>query len=166
MRTLTIPAALLLATVFAAGCSDQTAPTELSEGEFGPDFNEAPIVFTDLGFEETDVNPCTEADHTHLIDTTIRVHEFVNGKNFHVSAHAQFDEVTDDGFSGSTSPAHFALNDAGSFTITDVFSVNLSNDSHQRIHLRFQAHITITDGDVVRVFIEKLSSRCVGNPNA
>ena len=165
MRTSTIPAALLLATVFAAGCSDQTAPTELSEGELGPLFNQAPVVFTDF-FSETDINPCTGLEHTHFIDVTVREHIFFNGQNFRINGFAQFDEVTDDGFSGSASPEHFALNDAGTVTVTDVFNVNLSNDSHQGIQLRFQFHLTISNGEVVRVEIFKFSSTCVGKPGA
>ena len=99
MRTLTIPAALLLATVFAAGCSDQKAPTELSEGELGPQFNQAPIVFTE-SFSFDVPNPCTGLFHTNFVDITVREHEFQNGQKSHFNGHAQFDIVTSDGFSG------------------------------------------------------------------
>ena len=165
MRTLTIPAALLLATVLAAGCSDQSAPTELSEGELGPEFRQAPVVLT-FSFEEIDINPCTGLEHTHFVVGTFREHENPNGQNFHFNAHAQFDEVTSDGFSGSTGVETFVVKDEGTLTVTDVGRLNLSNDSHQRIRFHFQFHLTISNGDVERVFIDKFSSTCVGKPNA
>ncbi len=163
MHTSTIPAALLLATVFAAGCSDQNAPTELSEGEFGPQFNQAPVVFT-FSNSFLQFNPCTGLLHTISVDVTVTEHVFQNGQNFHFNGHAQFDVVTSDGFSGSA-VEHFGLNDAGTLAVTQAFSVNLSNDSHQRIKLQFNFHITISNGDV-RAFVENFSSRCVGKPDA
>ena len=164
MRTLTNPAALLLATVFAAGCSDQKAPTELSEGEFGPQFNQAPEVFTfSASFPE--FNPCTGVDHTIFIDLTVREHEFGNGPNFHINAVVLFDVTSSDGFSGSA-VQHITLNDNNAFNVSSVTNVNTSNDSGQRITLHLRFLVTITDGGVLRVFVDEVSSRCVGKPGA
>ncbi len=166
MRAFTIPAALLLATVFATGCSDQKAPTGLSN-EFGPEFNQAPVVFT-FSNSFTEFNPCTGLEHTLFVDVTVKEHVFQNGQNFHVNGTAQFDVGSSDGFSGSA-VEHFAehfANDGGTVTITDGTNVNLSNDSHQGIQLRFQFHLTISNGEVVRVEIFKFSSTCVGKTGA
>ncbi len=162
MRTLTIPAALLLATVFAAGC--QKAPTELSEGELGPQFNSAPADFT-ASFSFPEFNPCTGVDHTIFIDLTVREHEFGNGPNFHINAVVLFDVTSSDGFSGSA-VEHFTVKDEGTLTVTDVTNVNLSNDSGQRIKIHIQFHITIINGDVVRAFVDNVGLKCVGKPNA
>ena len=159
MRTLTIPAALLLATVFAAGC-DQKAPTELSEGELGPQFNQAPVVFTESDEFDT-FNPCTGLLHTNFADITVRVHESDN----HVVVHNQFDIVTSDGFSGRAAE-HFVENlDNGEVTFVANVNVNLSNDSRQRLSIHIVAQFTIRNGDV-RVDIFTFSSTCVGKPNA
>ncbi len=174
MRTLTIPAALLLATVFATGCSDQKAPTELSEGELGPQFNQAPVVFTDpVAF--TAFNPCTGGADDFSGTVTVRVHFFepdTDPVRHHFNAHVLFDLESAAGFSGSQvqqevdngTPEDFAPDEEFSFTA--VFNVDMSNDTHQRLKVHLNFHITIRNGVVVRAEIFKLSFNCVGKPDA
>ncbi len=166
MRTLTIPAALLLTTVFAMGCGDQKSPTAVSEVELGPQFNMAPEEFT-VPFSFPDFNPCTELEHTLSGELTVKQHIFAN----HANAVASFDVTSDDGFSGSA-VQHITLRgtitEEGFLpepTLTDVTNVNLSNDSGQRISLHLRFHVTI-DGGVLRVIVAEVSSRCVGQPAA
>ena len=158
MRTLTIPADLLLATVFAAGC--QKAPTELSEGELGPQFNQAPadLIFSD-SFEE--FNPCTGGPQTVFVDVTAKAHIFAN----HTNVVASFDVTSSDEFSGSA-VQHITLNANNAFNVSSVTNVNTSNDSGQRISLQIRFHTTISDGGVLRVDVAEVSSRCVGKPGA
>ena len=164
MRTLTIPAALLLTTVFAMGCGDQKAPTGPSEVEIGPQFNSAPVVFT-FPFSFPDFNPCTGLVHTISGEITLKEHVIGNGQNFHVNNRAQFDVTTSDGFSGSA-VEHFTLNDNNAFNATDVLNVNLSNDSGQRIKIHLLFHVTVTASNGLTVFINNSSSKCVGKPAA
>lgn len=167
MRTLTIPAALLLTTVFAMGCGDQKSPTEVSEVELGPQFNMAPAEFT-MPFSFPEFNPCTKLEHTLSGELTVKQHIFAN----HGNAVISFDVTSDDGFSGSAVQLitlRGTITEEEGFlpepTLTDVTNVNMSNDSRQRISLHLRFHITI-DGGVLRVIVAEHSERCVGKPAA
>ena len=174
MRTSTIPAALLLATVFAAGCSDQKAPTELSEGELGPDFSQAPVVFTE-SVSFTAFNPCTGGADDFSGTTTVRVHFFELGTDpvrHHINVHERLDLESAAGFSGSQvqevvdngTPEEGAPDEEFSFAV--VFNVDMSNDTHQRLKVHLNLHTIIRNGVVVRAEVFKLSFKCVGKPNA
>jgi hypothetical protein len=170
MRSLTIGAAVLLASLFAAGCSDRNALTELS-GELA--FNQAPVVST-FPITFTAFNPCTGADDFFSGTVTERFHFFeteTDPVRHHFNVQVRTELETAAGFSGFDRQ-HFT--DMGfpapgvpdeEFSSTFTLNVSLSNESGQRFKGHINSHITIrkdVNGDlVVRSFVENVSFRCV-----
>jgi hypothetical protein len=171
MRTLTIGVAVLLATVFAAGCNDRNMPTELS-GK--PAFDQAPVVTTFEIEPFTFFNPCTGAQDVVSGTATERFHFFeteTDPPRHHINVQIRSELDTEAGFSGFDR-SHFT--DMGfpapgvpdeEFSSTFTLSVNLSNDSGQRVKGHVNIHITIRKDQagelVVRSFVENISFRCV-----
>lgn len=169
MRILTIGAPVLLATVFAAGCNDRNAPTELS-GE--PAFDQAPVVET-FPIAFTDFNPCTGADDDFFGTETLTIHFFeldTDPVRHHFNIQFRFDLETAAGFSGfgvgpvvdNGTPEPGAANEEFSFTVIRNF--NLSNESGQRLKVHYNFHLTIRNGVVVRSLVDNFSVKCVGTP--
>jgi hypothetical protein len=170
VRTLTIGAAVLLATVFAAGCNDRNVPTELSEE---PAFDQAPLVST-FPVTFTFDNPCTGDEDVVRGTVTERFHFFeteTDPVRHHFNVEVRTEIETDAGFSGFDIQ-HFT--DMGfpapgvpeeEFSSTFTVNVNLSNDSGQRVKGHIVFHITIRKDKkgnlVVRSFVENVSFRCV-----
>jgi hypothetical protein len=173
MRTLTIGAPILLATVFAAGCSDRNAPTQLSEE---PAFDEAPLVST-FPVRFTFDNPCipgTGDDDVIFGTVTERFHFFeteTDPPRHHINVEFRTEIETEAGFAGFDI-GHFT--DMGfpapgdpeeEFSATFTVNVNLSNDSGQRVSGHIVFHITIMKDKkgnlVVRSFVDKVSFKCV-----
>jgi hypothetical protein len=170
VRTLTIGVAVLLATVFAAGCNDRNVPSALSE-ELA--FNQAPVVST-FPITFTAFNPCTGADDFFSGTVTERFHFFeteTDPVRHHFNIQVRTELETAAGFSGFDRQ-HFT--DMGfpapgvpdeEFSSTFTLNVNLSNESGQRLKGHINSHITIrkdVNGDlVVRSLVENVSFRCV-----
>jgi hypothetical protein len=175
MRTLTIGVPVLLATVFAAGCSDRNAPVELS-GD--PGFDRAPVVTTfeiePFAFD----NPCipgTGLDDVVRGTQTVREHFFeteTDPPRHHINVGVRSEIETDAGFSGFD---RSRFTDMGipapgvpeeEFTSTFTLTVNLSNDSGQRVIGHVISHLTRmrdqTTGELVnRAEVFKVSFKCV-----
>lgn len=173
MRILTIGAPVLLATAFAAGCSDRNVPTQLSEE---PAFNQAPVpVEFEVAF--SDFNPCTGALDDFLVSVTGTVHFFeleTDPVRHHFNNQFRGDVQTAAGFSGfdvlrevdNGTPEPGATDPPEEFSFTFTLNRNLSNESGQRLSGHMKFHITIrNDGTVVRSLVDNVSLRCVGNPN-
>jgi hypothetical protein len=173
MRILTIGVPVLLATVFAAGCSDRNAPTQLSEE---PAFDQAPVVTIVDEIEPfTFFNPCTGAEDVVSGSLTERFHFFeteTDPPRHHFNVEVRIEIETEAGFSGFAIQ-HFT--DMGfpapgapdeEFSSTFTLNVNLSNDTGQRVKGHVIVHTTIRKdkktGDlVVRSFVENVSFTCV-----
>jgi hypothetical protein len=168
---MTIGVSVLLATVFAAGCNDRNAPTELSEE---PAFDEAPFVVTQP-FEFTTFNPCTGTVEDFFGTITLTVHFFQleDPLRHHFNVLGRADLESASGFSG------FAVGpdvDNGTlepgaedeeFSFTSIGNFNLSNDeTGQRLMIHFNFHITIRKDKkgelVVRSLVDNFSARCAG----
>ena len=170
MRSLTIGASVLFASLFAAGCSDRNALTELS-GELAS--NQAPVVST-FPISFTAFNPCTGADDFFSGTVTERFHFFeteTDPVRHHFNVQARTELETAAGFSGFD-VQHFV--DMGfpapgvpdeEFSSSFILNVKLSNESGQRLKGHINSHITIrkdVNGDlVVRSFVENVRFWCV-----
>jgi len=173
MKRITILCTILFMTILVVGCSDQKAPTALSEGVPGDDvsLNKAPPVVSTFSFSFTDINPCTGLVHTLSFDATTRVHFFQLPSGHHFNGHFEADIVTSDGYSGKVvqhdidSGTGLPGNPTEEFTVQSTFNVNLSNASKQRIKIQGTFHITIRNGVIVRAFVNKFSNTCIGKPS-
>ncbi len=177
MRTLTF-LAMLLVIVFVVGCSEQTAPTEVSEDmpADGADrlYKGKPIILEDVPFGPfTFINPCTGLPHDNFGTFDLRIHEFILNENgdHHFNVHWRFDVETSDGYSGFVVQEYVdnGKGVAGSpdeeYSSSTVFNVKLSNEAGQRIIQHSNFHITIRNGEVVSFVLNSDGAKCEGVPD-
>jgi hypothetical protein len=171
VRNPTISAAVILAAIFAAGCSDRNAPAELS-GD--PGFDQAPVVETFEIEPFTFDNPCTGDQDVVSGTQTVRFHFFeteTDPVRHHFNVEVRTEIETEAGFSGFDL-SHFT--DMGfpapgaedeEFSSTFTLNVKLSNDSGERVKGHVTSHTTRMrdqNGDLVlRSDFVKVSFRCV-----